>query len=85
MAAFSCPSAFVLRDDDPLVEWAEGGDAKEMSTSNCQRSTCSPVALLVMTITRLLILPLTIHLFSWDMIRLMYDLIWSSEVTFFPR
>lgn len=56
-----------------------GGDG--MRTSNCQRSTCSPVSLSVITITSLEILPPTIHLSSWDMIFLMYALTWSSAET----
>lgn len=56
--------------------WCKGGH-----TSNCQRSTCSPVSLSVMTMTSLEILPPTIHLSSWDMIFLMYALTWSSEET----
>lgn len=43
-------------------------------TSNCHRSTCSPVSLLVMTTTNFDILPPVIHLLSWDMIFLMYAL-----------
>jgi len=47
-------------------------------TSNCHLSTCSPVSLLVMTMTSLEILALSIHLLSCDMIFLMYALTWSS-------
>lgn len=43
-------------------------------TSNCHRSTFSPVSLLVITTTSLEILPLIIHLLSCDMIFLMYAL-----------
>jgi hypothetical protein len=43
-------------------------------TSNCHRSTCSPVSLLVMTTTSLDILLPYIHSFSCDMIFLMYAL-----------
>lgn len=50
-------------------------------TSNCHRSTCSPVSLSVMTITRREILPPTIHLSSWPMMRLMYAFTWSSAET----
>lgn len=53
-------------------------------TSNCHRSTCSPVSLSVMTMTSLEILPPTIHLSSWDMIFLMYALTWSSAETGMP-
>jgi hypothetical protein len=50
-------------------------------TSNCHRSTCSPVSLLVMTMTSLEILPPYIQSLSCDMIFLMYALTWSSAVT----
>lgn len=43
-------------------------------TSNCHRSTCSPVSLLDITTTSFEILPPVIHLLSWDMIFLMYAL-----------
>ena len=43
-------------------------------TSNCHRSTCSPVSLLDITTTSFEILPPVIHLLSWDMILLMYAL-----------
>ena len=50
-------------------------------TSNCHRSTCSPVSLLVITMTIFEIFWPSIHLLSWDMIFLMYAFTWSSEVT----
>lgn len=52
-----------------------------MPTSNCHRSTCSPVSLFVITTTSLEIFPPTIHLSSCDMIFLMYALTWSSDDT----
>lgn len=55
-----------------------GGEGR---TSNCHRSTCSPVSLSVMTITRREIFPPTIHLSSWPMMRLMYAFTWSSAET----
>lgn len=54
-------------------------------TSNCQRSTCSPVSLLVITTTSLEILPPIIHLSSCDMIFLIYALTWSSDDTSIVR
>ena len=53
----------------------------KISTSNCQRSTCSPVSLSVITITSFEIFPPAIHLLSCDMIFLMYALTWSSAET----
>lgn len=53
----------------------------KISTSNCQRSTCSPVSLSVMTTTSFEIFPPAIHLFSCDMIFLIYALTWSSADT----
>lgn len=46
----------------------------KICTSNCHLSTCSPVSLFVITMTSFEILLPTIHLSSWDMIRLMYAL-----------
>ena len=53
----------------------------KISTSNCQRSTCSPVSLSVITITSFEIFPPAIHLLSCDMIFLIYALTWSSADT----
>lgn len=75
---FSPPRKFSLMVGD---EREEGG----VRTSNCHRSTCSPVSLLVMTTTSFEILPPIIHLLSCDMIFLMYALTWSSEDTSIVR
>ena len=65
-ATFSL-SVDLLLEEELLPE----GLALKSWTSNCHRSTCSPVSLLEMTMTSLEILPEIIHLFSWDMMRLM--------------
>lgn len=75
-AAFSLSGGF-----DVSLEAAFLEGLLNIWTSNCHRSTCSPVSLLVITTTSFEILPPVIHLLSWDMIFLMYALTWSSEVT----
>lgn len=52
-------------------------------TSNCHRSTFSPVSLLVITITNFEIFPPVIHLFNCAIIRLIYAFTWSSTVTIY--
>lgn len=58
-----------------------GNKDRVLPTSNCHLSTGSPVSLLVMTMISFEILDLSIHLFSCDMIFLMYALTWSSWET----
>lgn len=72
----------LLFDDLPKISTcktlgsANGAKEHQLSgrTSNCHRSTCSPVSLSVMTTTSFEIFPPTIHLFNCDMIFLMYPL-----------
>jgi hypothetical protein len=75
-AAFSWSAAL-----DALFDDFEDLEPPKIWTSNCQRSTCSPVSLLVMTMTSLDILPYFIQRSSWLMIFLMYALTWSSAET----
>lgn len=65
-AAFSLSGGF-----DVSLEAAFLEGLLNIWTSNCHRSTCSPVSLLVITTTSFEILPPVIHLLSWDMIFLM--------------
>ena len=66
-AAFSLSGGFDVSLEAAFLE----EDLLNIWTSNCHRSTCSPVSLLDMTTTNLEILPPVIHLLSWDMIFLM--------------
>lgn len=68
-AAFSLSGGF-----DVSLEAAFLVGRLNIWTSNCHRSTCSPVSLLVITTTSFEILPPVIHLLSWDMIFLIYAL-----------
>jgi len=61
----------VCGDQGSELRKAREKEGRERPTSNCHRSTCSPVSLSVITMTSLEILPPTIHLSSWDMIFLM--------------
>ena len=61
----------VCGDQGRELRKAREEEGRERPTSNCHRSTCSPVSLSVITMTSLEILPPTIHLSSWDMIFLM--------------
>ena len=68
-AAFSLSGGFAVSLEDVFLE-----GLLNIWTSNCHRSTCSPVSLLEITTTSFEILPPVIHLLSWDMIFLMYAL-----------
>ena len=68
-AAFSLSGGFAVSLEAAFLE-----GLLNIWTSNCHRSTCSPVSLLEITTTSFEILPPVIHLLSCDMIFLMYAL-----------
>ena len=69
-AAFSLSGGFAVSLEE--AAFLEG--LLNIWTSNCHRSTCSPVSLLEITTTNFEILPPVIHLLSCDMIFLIYAL-----------
>ena len=68
-AAFSLSGGFAVSLEAVFFE-----PLLNIWTSNCHRSTCSPVSLLEITTTNFEILPPVIHLLSCDMIFLIYAL-----------